>query len=115
MRQIAFGVPGDLATATGGYVYDRRIIAELRQLGWLVSALNLGEGYPWPSQATRAVAQAQLQSVPDNDPIVIDGLAFGVLPDVAFKFRLRWKLVYLLNRLRCCAKANVRHCNPLLA
>ena len=97
MRQIAFGVPGDLATATGGYVYDRRIITELRQLGWLVSALNLGEGYPWPSQATRAVAQAQLESVPDNDPIIIDGLAFGVLPDVAFKLRERHPLVALVH------------------
>jgi glycosyltransferase involved in cell wall biosynthesis len=97
VRQIAFGVPGDLATATGGYVYDRRIITELRQLGWLVSALNLGEGYPWPSQATRAVAQAQLESVPDNDPIIIDGLAFGVLPDVAFKLRERHPLVALVH------------------
>ena len=97
MRPIAFAVPGDIATPTGGYVYDRRIIAELKQLGWQVTPLNLGEGYPWPSHATRAIAHARLQSVPDNDPIIIDGLAFGVLPDVAIKLRKRHPLVALVH------------------
>jgi glycosyltransferase involved in cell wall biosynthesis len=97
VRQIAFAVPGDLATPTGGYVYDRRIITELKQLGWPVTPLNLGEGYPWPTKKTRATAQAELESVPDNDPVIIDGLAFGVLPDLAFKLRQRHPLVPLVH------------------
>jgi glycosyltransferase involved in cell wall biosynthesis len=97
VRQIAFAVPGDLATPTGGYVYDRRIIVELNQLGWPVRPLNLGEGYPWPSQATLAFAHDRLQSVPENDPIIIDGLAFGALPDVALKLRARHPLLALVH------------------
>jgi glycosyltransferase involved in cell wall biosynthesis len=97
VRQIAFGVPGDLTTLTGGYAYDRRIIVELEQLGWPITPLNLGQGYPWPCQTTRAAAQARLQSVPDNDPIIIDGLAFGVLPDVAVKLCEHHRVVALVH------------------
>jgi glycosyltransferase involved in cell wall biosynthesis len=81
--RCAFAVPGDLATPTGGYAYDRRIIAELEQLGWQVDLVDLGDGFPWPEAATRRAAQARLLVVPAGRTIVIDGLALGVLPEAA--------------------------------
>ena len=46
VKRVAFAVPGDLDTPTGGYAYDRRIIAELERLGWQIEVLDLGEGFP---------------------------------------------------------------------
>ena len=34
MARVTWAVPGDIQTVTGGYAYDRRIIAELKRLGW---------------------------------------------------------------------------------
>src|SRR4051794_31203440 len=80
---FVFAVPGDLDTPTGGYAYDKRMISELRELGWRPQVLNLGEGFPHPGALTRATAKAQLNDVLKGHAIVIDGLAFGVMPDEA--------------------------------
>src|SRR4051812_23315590 len=56
------------------------MIAELRELGWRPQVINLGEGFPHPSALARATAKAQLNDVPKGRAIVIDGLAFGVMP-----------------------------------
>jgi glycosyltransferase involved in cell wall biosynthesis len=82
-KRIAFAIPGDLRTPTGGYGYDRRIIAELGRLGWEVEVVQLGEGFPRPSAVQKAVARERLLAAPADRPIVIDGLAFGVLPEAA--------------------------------
>ena len=74
-------MPGDLATPTGGYRYDGRIIQELERLGWRVDVINVGEGFPFPSAAERANALAVLSMVPAGCPIIVDGLAFGALPE----------------------------------
>ena len=60
VKRVVFAVPGSLDTPTGGYAYDRRIMAELRHLGWEVDYLNIGEGFPAPDEATRAAARSLL-------------------------------------------------------
>lgn len=94
---LAFAVPGDLATPTGGYGYDRRIIQELRELGWQVTVADLGDGFPFPSARQRATALAILSAVPDGCPIVLDGLAFGALPE-AGALRRRTPLIALVHQ-----------------
>lgn len=97
MRSIAFAVPGDLATPTGGYVYDRRMITELEHLGWHIDVIDLGEGFPWPSDATRARAWLRLSDVPPGRTIVVDGLAFGVLPEAVLQLRVENPLIALVH------------------
>lgn len=83
VKHFAFAVPGDLATPTGGYAYDRRMMAELGDLGWRIDLLDLGEGFPWPSQAARETAWTRLLAIPTGRAVVVDGLALGVLPEAA--------------------------------
>jgi glycosyltransferase involved in cell wall biosynthesis len=94
---VFFAVPGDLATPTGGYRYDRRIIAELPALGWGAEVVNLGDGFPYPTADTRATACARLSALARGRPVVIDGLAFGVLPDAAEALRASHSLVALVH------------------
>jgi glycosyltransferase involved in cell wall biosynthesis len=98
VKRLAFAVPGDLATPTGGYAYDRRIIAELKTLGWTIDAIDLGEGYPRPEAANRAAALPLLTRMPQGQPIVIDGLAFGVLPAAAASLHQRNPLIALVHQ-----------------
>ena len=97
MRGFTFAVPGNLATPTGGYAYGRRMIAELEHLGWHIDLVDLGEGFPWPDNASRMAALARLSAVPEGRIVVVDGLAFGVLPEAASQLRSRHPLVALVH------------------
>ena len=97
VRRFAFAVPGDLATPTGGYAYDRRMIAELERLGWHGDVVDLGKGFPWPSSEQSETAVALLSAVPAGRIIVVDGLALGVLPDAAHQLRSRNPLIALVH------------------
>jgi glycosyltransferase involved in cell wall biosynthesis len=83
MQQLIFVYPGDLNSPTGGYAYDRRIIAGLKSLGWEIQLIGLGEGYPFPTLAQAEQVKVQLQGLTPGVPMVIDGLALGAIPEVA--------------------------------
>jgi glycosyltransferase involved in cell wall biosynthesis len=97
VKRFAFAVPGDLATPTGGYAYDRRMITELGDLGWRIDLLDLGDGFPWPDEATRAGARTRLLAMPAGRSIVVDGLALGVLPETASQLAGRNPLLALVH------------------
>lgn len=97
VKRVTFAVPGSLDTPTGGFAYDRRIIAELRQLGWDVACLDIGGGFPAPDDDTRSAARSLLLKTPAGEPIVLDGLALGVLPDVAAELARSHPLVALVH------------------
>src|SRR5512132_1135603 len=95
--RLAFAVPGDLATPTGGYRYDGHIIEELGRLGWQVDVLDVGDGFPFPSAVQRAKALAMLSAVPGGCPIVLDGRAFGALPEAGV-LQSRTPLIALVHQ-----------------
>jgi glycosyltransferase involved in cell wall biosynthesis len=92
LPRVAFAVPGDPDSLSGGYGYDRRIVAGLRASGWTVDVIRLGDGFPWPDAAARRRAAARIAAIADGTTVIVDGLAFGALPELAAAHaaRLRW-------------------------
>lgn len=76
MRAL-FLIPGDLERKTGGYGYDRRVMAEARALGLTLEHVRLPGGFPFPDENERKAALALLRGLPARVPVLIDGLAFG--------------------------------------
>lgn len=97
MTGIAFAIPGDLATATGGYAYDRRVIAELRDMGRNVCVTGLGDGFPDPAAIDAGYVRRALGAIPDGTPTLIDGLALGILPAEAAELARRVPVIALVH------------------
>ena len=72
--RIAFLVPGPLTAISGGYGYDRRIIAELRAAGHTVDIHELTGRHPLPDDTARASAASAWAAITPGALPVIDGL-----------------------------------------
>jgi glycosyltransferase involved in cell wall biosynthesis len=94
---VYFAYPGDLETQTGGYHYDRRLVDELRGLELEVETLSLPLSSINPDQQTLNRVQQIFASLPDQAVVIIDGLAFGVLDDMAMAEAQRLRLVALCH------------------
>ena len=79
----ALVVPGDIETKTGGYGYDRAMTAGLAARGWNVAVVSLPGEYPFPTVSEQDTAASLFASIPDGSLVLVDGLALGVLPDIA--------------------------------
>jgi len=78
--RASFLIPGDLALPTGGYAYARRILPRLSAHAVSVRHLALPGGFPFPDEAALAAAEAALTAIPADEIALIDGLAYGALP-----------------------------------
>lgn len=97
-RTLVFAIPGDPDQRSGGYLYDKRLAQELEATGgWRVVRLGLPGSFPHPAPTDLAAAAAALASVPDDSVVLIDGLAFAVMPSIATAEAVRLRLVALVH------------------
>jgi glycosyltransferase involved in cell wall biosynthesis len=76
----AFLIPGDLNTLTGGYIYDRRLIETLSQSDTPLHHVALDASWPNPTPSALAEVADQLDRLPKQMPVILDGLVFGAMP-----------------------------------
>ncbi len=75
MSRIAFFVPAPWARVSGGYAYDRRMVAGLRRAGHEVEVMALAGRHPLADQAAEQEAGRKLATLAPEVIPVIDGLA----------------------------------------
>ena len=89
--------PGDLASATGGYLYDREIVAGLTALGWRAHAHALDASFPLPTPAAMRDARRLFDALPARALVVVDGLALAGLGRVLDEARERLDVAALIH------------------
>lgn len=92
MRTAWLIAPGPLGQRTGGYIYDARIAAGLRTLGWDVHARALSGEAPMPDLLAACLARIE-----DGGLTMIDGLCLAGAADILAAERDRLHLVGLMH------------------
>ena len=77
--RAAFLIPGDLSLPTGGYGYDRRILARLPAYGIDVTHVPLPGSFPFPTSPDLAATICILADLAPDQVLLIDGLAYGAM------------------------------------
>ncbi|MGQ7260617.1 glycosyltransferase [Vreelandella sp. V005] len=96
-RRFTLMVAGDPAQRTGGYIYDARIVATLRDQGWDIDVVGLAGTFPDADDEAATALNQALTSMPDHSSVVIDGLAMGALPKVVAEHAKRLDITALLH------------------
>jgi glycosyltransferase involved in cell wall biosynthesis len=94
---LALAVPGGFDRLTGGTIYDRQLAQALEAMGLPVRRVALPGGFPDPDPVALAQARETLLSLPVECPVLVDGLALGVMPEIAAEIARRGTLVALVH------------------
>jgi glycosyltransferase involved in cell wall biosynthesis len=94
---LEFVLPGDPETRSGGYEYDRRMIEGLRALGLSVVVHGLDASFPAPTPSALVHAASTFARIEDGATVLVDGLAYGALPDIAAAESGRLRLAALVH------------------
>ena len=108
IRSLVFLIPGPLESRTGGYEYDRRMIAGLRARGWSIEVRELHGSFPHPTSAALDAAARVLAAIPDRTTVLIDGLALGAMPAEVEREASRLRIVALVH-LPLAAEIGITH------
>ena len=95
-RCVAYAEPADYDRATGGYVYNTRIVERLEHLGWQVERMRLPVIFPQPTPETLARTTALIAAVPSGTPVLIDQVCLSRLLGIAARERerIRWVEIF---------------------
>lgn len=97
MAEFYFAIPGDINTLTGGYAYDRRLMAELHAQDNKVGHLQLSSHFPAPDAEALADAAAKFAALADHAVVIVDGLAYGVMDAIAEQHTERLNIIALCH------------------
>ncbi|MDI5923042.1 glycosyltransferase family 4 protein [Halomonas sp. LR5S13] len=97
MPELTLIVAGDPDQWTGGYIYDARMVAELRSQAWRVEVVGLEGRFPLADRRARHSLVQVLARLPDNARVVIDGLAMGGLPEEVERHAERLRIIALVH------------------
>jgi glycosyltransferase involved in cell wall biosynthesis len=79
---VSLLVPAPFDAVSGGYEYDRRMVAGLRAAGHVVRVYELAGTHPLPDDAATDAALVAFDAQPRDSLIVIDGLALPAFTDL---------------------------------
>ncbi len=100
MTTCAFLIPGDIHLPTGGYAYDRRVLALLAGHGIDARHVALPGTYPAPTAADLRTTAALIADLDASHILLIDGLAYGAMPADLIA-RIRQPIVALCHHPLC--------------
>lgn len=95
--ELYFAIPGDLESRTGGYAYDRRLLQEFAALGLRTTVITLAASYPYPDAAALADTERRFAQLPEQSIVLVDGLAFGAMPECVRNHSHRLQFIALCH------------------
>jgi len=96
-RALHVVVPGPLEQRTGGYLYDARMVAGLREAGWQVVVHNLDGLFPSGDEVASRSVELVFTGISDGSVVLIDGLALVASAKVLERHAQRLMLLALVH------------------
>ena len=92
--RITYLISADYARATGGWIYNERLLRELQSMGWRIDRIELPAGFPDPGAEAIAATAQILAGLPDGTLVLADQVVLSPLAAVlATQRRLRFAML----------------------
>jgi glycosyltransferase involved in cell wall biosynthesis len=100
LASCGFVIPGDIDLPTGGYAYDRRVLARLGAHGIAAAHVAIPGTYPSPTVYDFHATALAIAKTPKDSVLLFDGLAYAVVPPALIRGFSR-KIVALVHHPLC--------------